>query len=323
MSLSSDVSLGSLRLQAKQRCDMLNNPFISDAEWNGYASQSYKELYDMLISAYGNDYYVATTYQFTTTNQQAYSLPDGSTNFHDTTGSVAAKFYKLLGVDLQYSSSPSGFVSLKRFEFIERNKYAYPNTSVNFVGYTNMRYRLQGNNLYLVPIPMTGQTCQVWYAPAPTSLQYMIQGGLTLSSTTVTVAQTVGLSIGMTVNGTSIPDNSTILSLASTSFIISNAATSTKASTTLSIWSDSTTLDGISGWEEYIIVDMCIKAKLKQEDDPQGFMLQKNELKARIEAMAEGRDIGQAFHVSDVVGANGLGDPGGPYGSGGLDGGWY
>jgi hypothetical protein len=88
------------------------------------------------------------------------------------------------------------------------------------------------------------------------------------------------------------------------------------------MWSDSTLVDGVSGWEEYVIVDAAIKAQQKQENDDNPLFRRKMELKTRIESMAEGRDIGQAHHTSDVMGANGVW--GGDYDGGGwgMGGGW-
>lgn len=318
MSTSSDVSLGAIRIQAQQRADLENNPAVSDPEWNQYISQSSKELRDLLTAAYGNNYYIANTWQFATTQAQAYQLPDGTPNFTDTTGSTAAKFYKLIGVDLQYSASPNGWLTLRRFEWIERNRFAMPNTQTNWVGYTNLRYAINGNNLYLAPIPQAGQVVQVWYIPAPTSLQFMLSCGVTLNSSTVTLADTTGLKLGMSVYGNGIAANTTISSLGSTSLVVSSSVTATYASSILSFWSDSTTLDGIAGWEEYVVIDAAIKAQIKQEGPYEPLAGQKAEIKARIEGMAEGRDVGQAFHVSDVMGANGVwgGDDSGGWGMG-------
>ncbi len=319
MSTSSQAALGSLRIQAQQRSDMENNGAISTPEWNQYISQSYKELYDLLVAAYGNDYHVATTYQFVTSSSQTYTLPDGTSAYLNTSGTTAQKVYKLLGVDLQYSSSPTGFVSLKRFEFIERNKYAYPNTTQNMAGYTNLKYRLEGNNLMLIPIPSSGQLVQLWYIPAPTSLQFMLPCGTTLSSTTITLSDVTGLSTGMNVFGTGIQANTTVSSIGSTSLVLSAQATSTNASSILSFWNDSTLMDGISGWEEYIVIDAAIKAQIKQENDYQGLAGQKMAMQKRIEDMSEARDVGQAQHVSDVMSLGSWGDD---YGCGGGWGGY-
>ena len=206
---------------------------------------------------------------------------------------------------------------MQRFEFIERNKYAYPNTTTNFNGYTNLKYRLEGNNLFMIPIPQTGQVCQLWYIPAPTSLQYNLSCGLTVSSTVLTVADSTGLTQGMSVSGSGIPNNTTISGFtSSTSIVISNQATITKPYGTVSFWRDDTVLDGISGWEEYVIIDASIKGQIKQENDIQPLLVQKMAMKERIEGMVQGRDAGQAHHVSDALSVNSAGR-----GYGGWDGG--
>lgn len=326
MSTSSDVSLGSLRQQAKFRADLENNPSVSDAEWNGYITNSVKELRDILISAYGNEYSVATTYQFNVGSSQLYPLPDGTPAFMNTSGAIAAKFYKLLGVDIQYSSSPNGWVTLKRFEFIERNKATFPNVAVNYIPYSNLRYRIEGNNLMFMPVPQSGQLMQVWYIPAPSSLQYTVPCATTLSSTSVTTSDVTGFSNGMNVYGSGIQSNTTITGINSTTATItlSKLATATLPSSIISFWNDAKTIDGIAGWEEYVIIDAAIKAQIKQESDIQPLLLQKQAMKERIEAMAEGRDVGQAQHVSDVLGANAFGfdNDGFGDGSGGGYSGW-
>lgn len=320
MGLSDQVSLGSLRIQARQRSDMENNNAITDSEFNSYVSSSYKRLYNILIAAYGNDYYVANTYQFQTTSSQSYPLPDGTTHFLDSSGQPASKFYKLLGVDLQYSGTPSGWLTLNRFEMIERNKYAYPNSTVSWAGYTNLRYRLSGDNLYIVPLPQTGQGVRLWYAPAPTSLQYYLTCSISLSSSVIGVPNTVGLSTGMTVYGDNIVSGTTISTINSSSnqITVSNGALASTAAQTLSFWNDSTLISGVAGWEEYIVIDAAIKAGIKQENDISGLINQRNDMTQEIQGMAEGRDIGAAMHTSDALGANGGLEDGG--GWGGSDG---
>lgn len=320
MSTSSDASLGALRIQTRQRSGMEGNLACSDPEINQYLSQSYKELYDILVGAYGNDYHVAPFYQFQLTNAQNYPFPDGTPTYQDVNGNTAAKFYKLLRVDLQYSASPSGYVTLRRYETIEENKYGSPNSVINWNGYSTLRYRPQGNSLRFTPIPMAGQAVRMLYIPAPTSLQYLLSCGATIGSTTLTLSDTTGLSIGMNVAGGN-PSNNTIVpgttisSVASTSVVISSAPLATSASTQIYFWDDSTVLDGISGWEEYVVIDAAIKIQIKQENDFSGLAGQKMAMMQRIEAMAEGRDSGQAQHTSDVLSLN-------MSGWGGWDGGY-
>lgn len=321
MSIANNVTLGSLRLQARQRSDLESNNVVSDSEFNQYISQSYKRLYDMLVAAYGNDYYVANLFQFTLTNAIYYPLPNGSIASNGTT-SFAPALYKLIGVDLQYTGSPTGYVTLKRFEEIERNKYAFPNSAINANGYTNLKYRVSGSNIEFLPQPMGGQVVQLKYVPKPTPLQFIPSCGTTASSSVVTMNDTTDLSPGMQIFGVGIQANTTVGTVSASQIIMNGvnaSSTVTNPTATISFWTDATTIDGVSGWEEFIIIDSAIKARSKQEEDVTELRNQRNEIVLEIQGMAEGRDVGQAFHTSDVLGANYGGDD---YG-GGWDGGIY
>lgn len=315
MSTSSDISLGSLRIQAKQRSDLENNVSISDPEWNMYLSQSRKRLYNLLIGAYGNDYYFATNYPFTLGGTQFIPLPDGTPSFVNANGGIAAKFYKLLGVDLQYSASPSGYVSLRRFEFLERNKYGYPNSAVNWNGYSNLRYRLEGDNLFIVPSPMSGQSGRIWYIPAPNSMQYQLPGYSVVSTNVIgSMTDTTGITAGMncfSFTSGVLPANTTVTSVSTTTMTLSNNAMASLNANIFAMWIDSTSVDAIAGWEEFVIVDSAIKAQIKQEGPTQELIMQRQDMLTEIEALAEGRDAGQAHHVTDALSINS-----GDYGSG-------
>lgn len=62
---------------------------------------------------------------------------------------------------------------------------------------------------------------------------------------------------------------------------------------------DTDTLDSVSGWEEYIVADCCIKALGKTEEDVSIFGAQKMALLKRIEEAAENRNVGEPQTVSD------------------------
>lgn len=155
--MATTMTLAQLRTAAQQRADMVNDTFVSASEWTSYINQSYFELYDLLVQSYGNDYFVATPATFTTDGvNQRFAL--------DTSTLV----YKLLGVEVQVSGTSGAangsYVTLKPFDFAERNSILLPNTQ-NLVGRTNLRYRLSGENLWLMPIPAGGQTIRYWYVP--------------------------------------------------------------------------------------------------------------------------------------------------------------
>jgi hypothetical protein len=83
-------------------------------------------------------------------------------------------------------------------------------------------------------------------------------------------------------------------------------ALSSQNATIVTAWSDATLIEGIAGWEEFVILDAAIKAQGKQENDTSELQLARQAMVERIHAMAEARDAGQAFHVSDALGANGM-----------------
>ena len=58
-------------------------------------------------------------------------------------------------------------------------------------------------------------------------------------------------------------------------------------------------LDGVSGWEEYIVVDVAIKMLTKEESDPSIFAAQKAEMNKRLDEMAKNRNLGEPQTVTD------------------------
>lgn len=65
---------------------------------------------------------------------------------------------------------------------------------------------------------------------------------------------------------------------------------------------DASTIEGVNGWEEYIIVDAAMKALAKEESDVSVMALRKQALIERLEAEAENRDAGSPATVADVIG---------------------
>ena len=169
---SGKMALGVLRYRAQQRADRLYSQFVTKEEWNSYINQSYFELYDLLVQKYGNEYFVAEPANFTTTGAQFYTLPNGSTSFLRQDGSsfVAKPFFKLLGVDLALNTASKAYITLKKFEFISRNRYVYPQITTNLLGVAGMKYRMMGDQIEFITAPSGGQTIQLWYIPRMTEL---------------------------------------------------------------------------------------------------------------------------------------------------------
>lgn len=167
-----EMSLGQIRLSAQQRADRVNSQFVTLPEWNSYINQAMFELYDLLITSY-EDYFVASPAAFQVNGSTyLYPLPDGATSFTDLNGNayVAPPFYKLLGVDLALNTAQNAWVTVDKFNFIDRNRFIYPNTSSTIYGVFNLQYRMLGSNVEFIPTPSGGQSLRYWYIPRLTEL---------------------------------------------------------------------------------------------------------------------------------------------------------
>lgn len=304
------VSLASLRVQSQERSDQLNSSFLSVSEWNRNIQGSYKELYDLLVAAYGSDYYVGIPIIFSVSGQQQlYPLPNGALSFTSGINTaqtlIAPAFYKLLGVDLQLSpGNPGSYVTIRRFNFSDRNRYAVPNFQ-SFYGVTNLRYRLDGDNIWFTPVPAGGQSIQMWYVPAPTDIQPEVICGITASSATVTCTNTSQLAVGMQVQAPALlsafATGTKIATItANVSFTTTNPSSTTSSIQLIRAWDDSTLINGISGWEEYVVLDAALKAMGKEESDASLIGQQKMAMKQRLVEMAENRDAANPATVGDT-----------------------
>lgn len=151
------IALADLRADIRSRTDTENDPHISDVDLNRWAWAGYGDLYDQLITMFGDDYFMATSAQITTDGQtQLYPLP--------------ADFYKLFLCELQNSMGASlnnsvpAWLTMQPFQLREKNKYNLINFA-SYLGYLNIRYRLNGSNIMFAPLPQGGQVVRLWYAP--------------------------------------------------------------------------------------------------------------------------------------------------------------
>lgn len=82
-------------------------------------------------------------------------------------GGRAPAFYKMVGVDLAVNTSTvnPAWVTLKKFNFIDRNKYIYPNSTSTIYGVYNQAYRIMGQQIQFIPVPAGNQTIRLWYVP--------------------------------------------------------------------------------------------------------------------------------------------------------------
>lgn len=171
----SEMSLGELRLRAQQTADRVGSQFVTTSEWNAFIRIAVDELYDLLITSYEDLFASQIVFIQTNGTTQNYALPDGVTNYlggiyGGLVGAPAPAFYKLAGMDLGVNTSNNAWVTLRRFDFIERNNYVYPNSTSTIYGVYNMRYRLMGNFVNIIPTPAGNQQIRMWYSPKLPSL---------------------------------------------------------------------------------------------------------------------------------------------------------
>ncbi len=165
---TSVLTLSQVRAAAQQRSDMVNSSFVSLPEWNSYINQSYFELYDLLVTLY-EDYFLADPFYITLNGSDSYTLPNGVA-VDGISGVAARPFYKLTGVDLGLTGQTNAWVTLKKFNFIGRNRFVYPQLTTTYLGVFNLRYRVLGDKLHFIPTPSSGQYVRVWYIPKLTQL---------------------------------------------------------------------------------------------------------------------------------------------------------
>lgn len=143
------VTLSDMRTRVRQRADMVNSTFVTDAEVNQFINDAIAELYDLLMQKFGDDYFTVSGPETSfVTNQLDYALPDD--------------FLKEVGVDLKIDSQ--NWVTLKPFMFTERNRFNNI-LSRGVLAYNTTYYKLVGNNLQFTQIPGNNTKFRLWYIP--------------------------------------------------------------------------------------------------------------------------------------------------------------
>lgn len=160
--MPNSVQLSDLRTAAKQRVNRESDDdtsgFITKAEWNSYINSSWRELYDLLVSKYQEQF--AKSVQF--------NISDSAESYSWTTIG-ATDFYKGLGVDMLLQG-PNYWQPLKRFNFAERG-FGNPLAPlvVGVPGLYPLRYQLRGDAVFFMR-PVPSATCRLWYIPVAPSL---------------------------------------------------------------------------------------------------------------------------------------------------------
>jgi hypothetical protein len=149
---------------SKLRADKLYSQFLTDDEWNFNINQSATRLYDLLITKFGDHYFLSAPLIIPTNGTDVFPLPDGALY------GGAPALYKLVGVDAGINANNNQWFTLPRFNWIDRNRYATLQLAGTVQSIYGLAYCPFGNNLYFIPTPQTAQQIQLWYIPMLTQL---------------------------------------------------------------------------------------------------------------------------------------------------------
>jgi len=166
--LPGQINLSYLRYNAQLESDQLNSDFISTDEWNFNINQSAFELYDILVTKFGDDYFLAPYLYIPLTGLDSYPLPDGSN--YPVSGVNSPAMYKLAGVDANISgasntSANAGWTPLSRSNWSDRDRYTtWPGQAGALNNIYQMSYRVMGQRLFVFPSNQN-QTLRLSYVP--------------------------------------------------------------------------------------------------------------------------------------------------------------
>jgi hypothetical protein len=165
--VSGQMSLYKIRLLSQQAADRVNSNFVSMPEWNSFINLAGDELYDLVTTVYEDYQMYQPVYLTTNGTSMSYDMPNGVATFQDATGTniVPPPIYKLSGVDLGLNNAPNGFVTVSKYNFIDRNRYVFPNTASTIYGVFGLQYRFIGTQIRFIPQPSSAQTIGIWYIP--------------------------------------------------------------------------------------------------------------------------------------------------------------
>lgn len=129
-------TLKQVRDQIRQRADMVHSSFVTDEELNAWIRASTHELIGLIVSAYGESYFLEGM-EGETNEEGRFELPP---------------HFKIAGVDLRVGGR---WVTLQRAPFAERNRQRYGHP----------RYIVTGPMLSFVPELTPGRQIKLYYVP--------------------------------------------------------------------------------------------------------------------------------------------------------------
>jgi hypothetical protein len=157
-------TLTDLIAEARQRANMENTQFVTDAEITARINAALGELYDLIIQADESYYQKQAAFTLTSappTGTSSATIPGTSTTNQIT---LPTDFYRMYGLDVTGAPSP---IAVRKFNFAERNIQAF------------LAYTLLGSLLEVNPYQRAGNTYTLFYVPLPI---YLASGSDALDS---------------------------------------------------------------------------------------------------------------------------------------------
>lgn len=143
------TTVADLILQVRELCDHVNSAFVTDAEILRMLQGAHQDLYSQIVRL-----------------NESYFVISAALNINAETIALPTDCMKVNGIDLNINNRT---VTLRRFNFSERNKY----DSASFQCYahtSNMRYNIINQSIRFMPKPNASYTGTIWYTPYPTAL---------------------------------------------------------------------------------------------------------------------------------------------------------
>ena len=142
------VTLSQLRTDARLFADERPgsaDSYISTTELDRFINLRLAGLYDLLVQARGHDHYRSEDTITTANGTERYALP--------------SDFYQLLDVQIEWSSTQ--IEELRDFHLRDAGRLK----SLGWRSYSAPRYRVEGSNLRILPVPTAVHTIRFGYIP--------------------------------------------------------------------------------------------------------------------------------------------------------------
>ncbi len=233
------VTRQDLRDAARERADMVNSQFVTDAELNRWIENSRRHLYNKLVGKY-EDYFIKW---ITQASLISLSSPTPGIVVGEADYMLPIDYFKMVLVEEIYSGGGSNELSKYRFADLPRFRGQGNSKPIGYVLYGSNDYDPHGSGA-----PVTGSRIKL--VPPPDQTTYELT--LTYVPTCPELTGDAGVAGSM---------------------------------------------DHINGFNEWVELDVTIKALTKEEAEVGGLVAERNSWMEAMEAIFIPRDIGQP-HVA-------------------------